>query len=137
MKVWKLNDWWIMLYFEYSVDALTIKWKIISRSKETRMTRKREAFKKKKLCGFLLILGLHLILACQSWSQIQVLGLGRDKYVAKIPYNLKLFEDILDLAEDWYWFSYLFSLHNGQNTSIFTTTQILFPTNMVLLKIPK
>ena len=35
MKVWKLNDWWIMLYFEYSIDALTIKGKMISRSKET------------------------------------------------------------------------------------------------------
>ena len=35
-----------MLYFEYGVDALTIKWKIISRSKETSMKRKREDFGK-------------------------------------------------------------------------------------------
>ena len=49
MKVWKLNDGWTMLYFEYSVDALTIKWKIISRSKETRMKIKREPFVKVKL----------------------------------------------------------------------------------------
>ena len=45
VKVWKSNDWWIMLYFEYGVDALTIKRK--SRSKETSMKRKkREVFGK-------------------------------------------------------------------------------------------
>ena len=60
-----------------------------------------------------------------------------EEYVAEIPYNPELFEDILDLAEDWYWFSYLSGLHNGQNTSIFTTTQSLFSANMVLLKILK
>ena len=44
------------------------------------MKRKREAFVKvfKKLSWFLLISGLGLILACRSWSQIRVLGLGRD-----------------------------------------------------------
>ena len=31
---------------KYNVDALNIKWKVISRSKETRMIRKREAFVK-------------------------------------------------------------------------------------------
>ena len=46
VKVWKLNDWWIMLYFEYSVDALNIKWKVISRSKETKLESKRETFVK-------------------------------------------------------------------------------------------
>ena len=35
-----------------------------------------------------------------------------------------------------FWFSYLSSLHNGQNTSIFTTAKSLFPTNTMLLKIP-
>ena len=52
-EISNLNNWWIMLYFEYSVDALTIKWKIISRSKETKMKRKRKAFVKvfKKLVG--------------------------------------------------------------------------------------
>ena len=36
-----------MLFFEYNVDALNIKWKVKSRSKETRMKRKREAFVKR------------------------------------------------------------------------------------------
>ena len=87
VKVWKLNDWWIMFYFEYGVDALTIKWKIISKSKETSMKRKREAFGKVlfKLSWFLLISGLNLILACRSWSQIRVSGLGRDINSLSIP----------------------------------------------------
>ena len=44
------------------------------------MKRKRKAFVKvlEKLSWFLLILGLGLILACRSWSQIRVSGLGRD-----------------------------------------------------------
>ena len=44
------------------------------------MKRKREAFVKvlEKLSWFLLISGLGLILACRSWSQIRVPGLGRD-----------------------------------------------------------
>ena len=44
------------------------------------MKRKREAFGKVlfKLSWFLLISGLNLILACRSWSQIRVSGLGRD-----------------------------------------------------------
>ena len=36
---------------KYNVDVLHIKWKVISRSKETRMIRKREAFVK-SLVGF-------------------------------------------------------------------------------------
>ena len=35
-----------MLFFQYNVDALNIKWKVISRSKETRIKRKREVFVK-------------------------------------------------------------------------------------------
>ena len=35
-----------MLFFEYNVDAQNIKWKVISRSKETRIKRKMEAFVK-------------------------------------------------------------------------------------------
>ena len=37
---------WLVDYviLEYSVDALNIEWKVISRSKETKMKRKREAF---------------------------------------------------------------------------------------------
>ena len=44
------------------------------------MKRKRKAFVKvlEKLSWFLLISGLGLILACRSWSQIRVSGLGRD-----------------------------------------------------------
>ena len=34
---------------KYNVDALNIKWKVILKSKETRMKRKREAFVKVKL----------------------------------------------------------------------------------------
>ena len=54
---------------KYNVDALNIKWKVISRSKETRIKRKREAFVK-NFRWFLLISGLSSILACRSWSQI-------------------------------------------------------------------
>ena len=36
---------------KYILDALNIKWKVISKSKETRMKRKREAFVK-SLVGF-------------------------------------------------------------------------------------
>ena len=46
-------------------------------SKETRMNRKREAFVK-NFRWFLLISGLSSILACRSWSQIQISGLGHD-----------------------------------------------------------
>ena len=35
-----------MLFFQYSVDALNIKWKVISRTKKTRIKRKREVFVK-------------------------------------------------------------------------------------------
>ena len=35
-----------------------------------------------------------------------------------------------------FWFSYLSGLRNGQKTSMFTTAKSLFPTNMMLLKIP-
>ena len=54
--------------------------KLYHLSKETIMKRKRKAFLKVfiKLSWFLLISGLGLILACRSWSQIRVSGLGRD-----------------------------------------------------------
>ena len=49
-------------------------------SKETRIEKKRKVFGKSfvKVKWFLLISGLGLILACRSWSQIRVPGLGRD-----------------------------------------------------------
>ena len=48
------------------------------------MKRKRKAFVKvlEKLSWFLLISGLDLILACRSYSQIRVSGLGRDTQCA-------------------------------------------------------
>ena len=62
---------------KYNVDVLNIKWKVISRGKETIMKKKEGSFCK-KFSWFLLILGLSLILVCQSWSQIRVSGLGCD-----------------------------------------------------------
>ena len=61
-------------------------------SKETKMKRKRKSFVKvfKKLSWFLLISGLGLILACRSWSQIQVPGLGHDRYGTYRPVRLVL-----------------------------------------------
>ena len=49
-------------------------------SKETRIEKKKKAFGKSfvQVKWFLLISGLGLILACRSWSQIRVPGLGRD-----------------------------------------------------------
>ena len=69
------------------------------------MKRKREAFVKvfKKLSWFLLISGLGLILACRSWSQIQVPGLGHDRYGTYRPVRLVLVQYWLP----WYGIDYL------------------------------
>ena len=76
-RIWVTGE--LCYSLEYNVDALNVKWKD-HLSKETIMKRKRKAFVKvfKKLSWFLLISGLGLILACWSWSQIRVSGLGRD-----------------------------------------------------------
>ena len=68
-------------------------------SKETKMKRKRKAFVKvfKKLSWFLLISGLGLILACQSWSQIRVPGLRRDTCLEKFMEKLGFVEKWRDL----------------------------------------
>ena len=76
VKVWKLNDWWIMLYFEYSVDALIIKWKIISRSKETRMKRIREAFVKILVKVKLVLVNIRFRLDISMPVMITNLGIG-------------------------------------------------------------
>ena len=62
------------------------------------MKRKREVFVKvleKKLSWFLLISGLSLILACQSWSQIRISGLERD--------NIYIYIVIWELAKSQVW----------------------------------
>ena len=76
VKVWKLNDWWIMLYFECSIDALTIKWKIISRSKETRMIRKREAFGKRFVKAKLVLVNIKFRLDISMPVMITNPGIG-------------------------------------------------------------
>ena len=56
--------------------------------------KEKEAFVK-SFSWFLLILGLGLILSCQSWSQIRVSGLGRDSFGV----------DILCVSSSMFWTS--------------------------------
>ena len=52
-----------------------------------------------------------------------------------VPENLELFQDTLDFAEDFD--SCIYLAYTMANASIFTTVGSLFPTNMMLSKVPK
>ena len=92
-RIWVTSE--LCYSLEYNVDALNVKWKD-HLSKETIMKRKRKAFVKVfiKLSWFLLISGLGLILACRSWSQIRVLGLGHD-ILSQVSFKRRIVESDL------------------------------------------
>ena len=108
VKVWNLNDQWIMLFFEYSVDALNIEWEnLYQESKEIRMKRKRKSFVT-NFNWFLLISGSSLILAWRSWLLIYVSSLGHDKHGIKYIYiyiykRIPLFQLNFYVVQKYHW----------------------------------
>ena len=75
-KSMKLNDWWIMLYFEYGVDTLTIKWKIISRSKENYSEKKKRRFWKNLLKVKLVLVNIRFKLDISMSIMVTNPGIG-------------------------------------------------------------